>query len=103
MIEKYGSGIARIKNECKAHGIKEPKFEEFQHGFKVSLFKEKSNVGVNELYCYIKENQTVKMNILEQKYNNVTKRTIERWLKQLKDENKIEFKGSPKKGGYYVL
>ena len=29
-------------------------------------------------------------------------RTIERWLKQLKDQSKIEFKGAPKTGGYFV-
>ncbi len=31
-----------------------------------------------------------------------TQRTIERWLKQLRDEDKIEFKGSAKTGGYEV-
>lgn len=30
---------------------------------------------------------------------NTSLRTIERWLKQLKDEGKIEFKGAPKTGG----
>ena len=30
----------------------------------------------------------------------VTTRTIERWIKQLKEDGKIEFRGSPKKGGY---
>jgi len=29
-------------------------------------------------------------------------KTIERWLKKLKDEGKIEFKGSSKTGGYYI-
>ena len=28
-------GIARIKNECRGHGVKEPIFEEFVHGFRV--------------------------------------------------------------------
>ena len=28
-------------------------------------------------------------------------RTIERWLKQLKDNQLIEFRGAPKTGGYY--
>jgi len=28
-------------------------------------------------------------------------RTIERWLKQLKDQDLIEFKGATKTGGYY--
>ncbi len=39
IIERYGSGIARIKKECQHHAIKEPVFEEFQHGFRVTLFK----------------------------------------------------------------
>lgn len=33
---------------------------------------------------------------------NVTQRTIERWLKQLKDQGQIEFNGAPKTGGYYA-
>jgi ATP-dependent DNA helicase RecG len=40
-IEKYGSGIKRIKDECLAHGVVEPLFEEFVHGFRVILYKEK--------------------------------------------------------------
>jgi ATP-dependent DNA helicase RecG len=34
---------------------------------------------------------------------NTSVKNIERWLKQLKNENKIEFKGSPKTGGYVVI
>ena len=34
---------------------------------------------------------------------NLSRRTTERWLKQLRDDNKIEFKGAPKTGGYYVV
>ncbi|WP_255378704.1 MULTISPECIES: hypothetical protein [unclassified Acidovorax] len=29
-------------------------------------------------------------------------KNIERWLKQLKDMQKIEFRGAPKTGGYYI-
>ena len=29
------------------------------------------------------------------------RRTVERWLKQLKDDQTIEFRGAPKTGGYY--
>jgi len=110
IIEKYGSGIARIRKECKAYEIKEPIFEEFQHGFRVILFKDKIdvgvsggvNVGVNELHDFIQKHQPVKINHLVVHFDNVTQRTVERWLKQLKDEGKIKFKGSPKTGGYYV-
>jgi ATP-dependent DNA helicase RecG len=29
-------------------------------------------------------------------------KNIERWLKQLRDKNKMEFRGAPKTGGYFV-
>jgi ATP-dependent DNA helicase RecG len=38
---------------------------------------------------------------LEQEINT-PKRTIERWLKQLKEQQAIEFRGAPKNGGYYL-
>ena len=33
---------------------------------------------------------------------SIPRRTLERLLKKLKDEQKIVFKGAPKTGGYYV-
>jgi len=35
-------------------------------------------------------------------FQSVTTRTLERWVKQLKDDNKIEFQGSKKTGGYII-
>jgi ATP-dependent DNA helicase RecG len=32
---------------------------------------------------------------------NTSVKNIERWLKQLKDSQRIEFRGAPKTGGYY--
>ncbi len=81
IIERYGSGIARINTECKAHEIKEPLFEEFVHGFRVILYKEKIqniNVGVNEIYEFIKLHQPIKAKIIAENFTNVTQRTIER-------------------------
>ena len=40
--------------------------------------------------------------MMTEKFNEVTKRTIERWIKQLKNEDKIEFRGAPKTGGYFL-
>ena len=107
LIEKYGSGIGRIKKFCKEHNIIEPKFEEIQKGFQVTLYKEKisekkPNVGVNELYDFIRSNQPVNISMMTEKFSVVTKRTIERWIKQLKDEDKIEFLGASKMGGYFA-
>ena len=41
LIERYGSGIIRIRNICKEYGIVEPSFSEIANGFMVTLFKEK--------------------------------------------------------------
>ena len=56
----------------------------------------------NELYDFIELNQSVSIKILTKSFNAVTQRTVERWIKQLKDEGKIEFIGAAKTGGYYV-
>lgn len=34
---------------------------------------------------------------------NVSQRTVERWLKYLRDEQKIVFKGAFKTGGYWLI
>jgi ATP-dependent DNA helicase RecG len=40
LIEKYGSGIKRIKEAFVRDGFVAPRFEVFQHGFKVTVFNE---------------------------------------------------------------
>ena len=110
LIEKYGSGISRIKKFCLEHDIVEPEFKEMQKGFKVTLYKQKRsensdvgiNVGINELFKFIAENQPVRVSLMKEEFDTITTRTIERWIKQLKDEEKIEYRGSKKTGGYFV-
>lgn len=106
LIEKYGSGISRIKKFCLEYNIIEPKFKELQKGFQVTLYKQvidkKKDVGVNEIYDFIMEHQPIKTTSIAKSFTTVTKRTIERWIKQLKNEGKIEFIGVAKTGGYFV-
>ena len=113
MIEQYGSGIGRIKASCLEHKVKAPIFENFSHGFRVTFFKQKSDNNTNEgisegiseglnlLLKYIKENPNQRVTHLQQALN-IPSKTIERWIKKLKDENKIEYKGSKKTGGYFI-
>jgi len=101
IIEKYGSGIARIKKECHMHGVVAPKIEEFVHGFRVTLYKEKLDGGVNELLDFVSKNPSSKAKYISET-THIPLRTVERWLKQLKNEDKIEFKGAPKTGGYHA-
>jgi ATP-dependent DNA helicase RecG len=125
LIERYGSGIKRIRNECFKYGIEEPLFEEFQHGFRVILFKkhkfrqENNDGGVNvgdggvsvgdggvnsdsEIFIFIKENPGCKSSLISADSGH-SKRTVERSLRRLREQNLIEFQGSSKKGGYFVV
>ena len=105
LIEKYGSGIGRIKRYCKEYGLIEPKFEEIQKGFQVTVYKEtikeNLNEGVKNLYNVIIQYPNHRTPFYAETMNTSIK-NIERWLKQLKKEKKVEFKGSSKTGGYYA-
>ena len=56
--------------------------------------------GVKELRDYIETHPGANTSDYTTAFG-VSKRTVERWLKQLKDENQIEFRGAPKTGGYF--
>ncbi|PIZ51085.1 ATP-dependent DNA helicase [Candidatus Woesearchaeota archaeon CG_4_10_14_0_2_um_filter_33_13] len=109
-IEKWGRGIGLILS-------KEPdtNFEEVGRQFVVT-FKRKGVSeavgvsegvsegvfeGVNSLLESIRKNPGKRVPQLA-KILSIPAKTIERWIKQLKEEGKIEFRGSPKKGGYWV-
>ena len=61
------------------------------------------NGGVNELetvYSYIQQHPGLRANAIALALS-LPKRTLERYLRQLKDASRIEFRGAPKTGGYY--
>lgn len=108
-VERWGRGISLILS-------KEPDTDfEVVAGIFITRFKRKGiedvgvsggvfggvNGGVNALYDYIKLHPGGRVVHLE-KALKIPKRSMERWIKQLKDEGKIEFRGSPKKGGYWI-
>jgi ATP-dependent DNA helicase RecG len=58
------------------------------------------NEGVNGLLALIGRQPGLRSPALAKEINTSAK-NIERWLKQLKDSQHIEFRGAPKTGGYY--
>lgn len=98
MVEHLGSGLDRI---LKAYG-KESFY--ISRNFMKNIFY-KSDGGVNEgvdsLYTLIKNKPNNRSTFFAQSMNTSVK-NIERWLKQLKEEEKIEFRGAPKTGGYFA-
>ncbi len=118
LIEKYGSGVRRVIETFVAYGLPEPVLEATQGGMAVTVFKqveqktlkktsEGANVGASggvstaaNLLTLAKAHPGLNVADLV-RLSEKPQRTIERWLKQLKDQGLIEFKGATKTGGYY--
>jgi ATP-dependent DNA helicase RecG len=103
-----------------AYGLPQPEFEATQGGMAVTVFKAVNegvrggvnggvgggvNGGVNtvsaHLLLLIQAQPGIKTSELVAQTGKA-QRTVERWLKQLKDNQTIEFRGAPKTGGYYI-
>ena len=78
-----------------------PQFEIVGNFFKVTL-SPPGNGGVNDLLTYIQSNPGQKTDEIKQALQ-IPQRTLERYLKKLRDANRIEFRGSAKTGGYFPL
>ena len=119
-IEKYGSGIKRIKEGFANHGLKQPVFENFQHGFRVlvyaqddSLLEETVGETVGEtlretlrgtsaaVFFYIKDNPHITREELAERAK-LSVRGIEYQLAKLRKLKLIERIGSTK-GGYWKI
>lgn len=118
LIEKYGSGVRRAIETFVAYGLPEPEYEATQGGMAVTVFKKPFNNGqdnliesnggvsggvsggVTELLLYIQSHPGQRASDIA-KGLNLPLRTIERWLKKLKEAKSIEFRGASKTGGYF--
>ena len=123
LIEKYGSGIKRVIRAFLNYELQEPLFEEIQGGLNVTVYKKVTggvNGGVNggvtggvkesvnggeeveeaKMLAYMDSHPGQNAKQLCVRFG-ISLRTTERRLKNLKDQNLIEFRGAPKTGGYY--
>lgn len=114
-IENWGRGTLNIIDYCLQAGLPRPEFA-YQWGAVRTTFYRKQeqggqasvgvNVGVNvgeaDVLDFIRANQPVNASAISAHYPHVTQRTIERWLKTLREQGKVEFQGAPRTGGYFV-
>ena len=63
---------------------------------------EEVSEGVNSLLAYIVKYPGQRVPEFSMQLH-VPAKTIERWLKQLREENRVVFKGPPKTGGYFCV
>jgi ATP-dependent DNA helicase RecG len=78
-IETWGRGTLKIIEECKKHGLPEPKIEMFSGGFGITIFKEIYNedylekLDLNDrqkkAIIYIKENESITNSIYREMFD----------------------------------
>jgi len=116
LVENMGTGINKIKKMLKESGNKDATFR-FKDFFTIVFLRENTSKiindgvsdgvsggvddGVNQVFRFIELNPNIKVKDIE-KHLNFSTRTIERYIKILKEKELVVFKGSPKLGGYFV-
>ena len=53
------------------------------------------------MFKFIKNNPGNRLTYISKKLH-IPNKTLERWIKTLREKGKIEFKGAPKTGGYII-
>jgi ATP-dependent DNA helicase RecG len=111
IIETWGRGTLKIASLMQAAGLPVPTLQERTESVVMTFVLPHHlgevrnvgvNVGVNGLLAHIQANPGQRAGEMAVTFA-VTQRTIERWLKQLKAQALIEFKGAPKTGGYHRI
>jgi ATP-dependent DNA helicase RecG len=88
----------RIRKELESYPEIAFSVEEIGDGVLVTF---QITEGVTRLLEYIRANPGLRIPDLSKKLHTPAK-TIERWIKALRKEQKIIFKGAPKTGGYFA-
>ena len=117
-IEKYGSGFIRIRKALQDYPEIDFEIKEFAGGVMVT-FAQRGGVnegvsggvsggvgggvggGEKSVLAYLTANPGKKARSIAEALG-ISQRTTERWLKVLRDNDQIEFIGSPKSGGYHL-
>lgn len=93
LIERWGSGLGRMMDVCRTHGMKEPKFEELDHHFRVTLYHDAHLISINvawqqEIVDYLRQHESVTTKDASV-FWKVTERTASSRLKQMLDNGLI--------------
>lgn len=117
-MEKIGRGTLKILDACKEAGLKAPLWNINENNVKLTFFANPNLEGANEgaiegatksvklkltlLLTAIANNQGKRVPDYEE-ITKLNKNTIERYMKQLRDADLIEFKGEASQTGGYQL
>lgn len=110
LIEKWGTGIKRIKSLCREKGLLEPLFSEKNDFVDIEFYRENKTTQEirskqstkDKIITLLKENNTLTRDELSQQ-TDVSTNAIKQHLAQLKEQNKLKRVGSNKSGHWEVL
>lgn len=119
LVEQVASGIPRMREEMQETGLPEPIFATDGGFFTVEFKRPKKddivNLGDGIVNDIVNDKDSIKQTVFKlitekeglsasdiAKLIDRSWRTTMRYLNLLKKENKIEFRGAPKTGGYYL-
>lgn len=111
-IEKYGTGTLMMTDECRRHGLPEPRFAHDGHDFTVTLWRNWltadriARMDLNDRQRQALELLRVQTRITNTEYQNamgVAKRTAHRDLADLVEKGLLVQMGVTGKGTFYVL
>ena len=107
IIEKYGSGIKRVIDHFIAYGLSVPVFEEFQHGFKVTVCKTTQKTTQkkgtkNYILKLLVANPKMTREQLASELGK-SSNTIKEHLAKLKNEGSLKRIGSDRDGHWKVI
>jgi ATP-dependent DNA helicase RecG len=91
MIERYGSGIMRVRKICKEYGIKEPDFDEIFNGFQVILYNEKIVIADEEREVEETMEKTMEKTV-EKTVEKAVEKTVEKLIAIIKEKPNITIK-----------
>ena len=111
IIERYGSGIERILDECRRLGFPEPEFNEYQNGFQVIFHKDiytlehmqKMGLTEKQIKTVLLTKERGKITNRElQETTGMSRATATRELTTLLEKNLLEKHGTGR-GIYYTI
>jgi len=116
-IEGWGTGFQRMVEGCAINGNPKPELKEMTGAFVVKFIRRPASEGINRgisegisggvnegisrLLEFIHNNPGQRVVELAAALN-IPPKTIERWIKKLREQGRIIFTGSRKTGGYFV-
>ena len=115
LIEKYGSGIARIIGAIKKEDLPQPHFCNISDGFMVTVFTHKADLKAvlkavlkaslsqqeNQILNYIASNENITQQELSKKMG-ISQRNIRIHIQKLKDKQLLQRTGGRKMGRWIL-